>query len=250
MRRLLSLAAGVSLLALASLPAAAQTWSGPSGTNTGFLVESYPSGKAFGALAVYDAGGSPITYIFDGNDQDSTHVNGALYAPSNGQTLGGACRTVAMAASSTTLRATFANARQGSYNTGGSDVALTRTEIQSGYPEPTSGANYINRGWYWNPDCPGQGFHLEVQGDTIFIFGFMYDETGRGTWFYSSGTLVRNTSNATSSFSGPAQQCSRATGSTVCDSALGTITFQFPRNNAAVMTAPNGTVVNLEPYTP
>jgi hypothetical protein len=41
-------------------------------------------------------------------------------------------------------------------------------------------------GWWWNPAEGGRGFAIEVQGDSVFMAGFMYEADGQATWYVSS----------------------------------------------------------------
>jgi hypothetical protein len=42
-------------------------------------------------------------------------------------------------------------------------------------------------GWWWNPAEDGRGFSVEVLGNHIFFAAFLYDVTGRSTWYVSTG---------------------------------------------------------------
>ena len=44
-------------------------------------------------------------------------------------------------------------------------------------------------GWYFNADEPGRGFNIEIQGDTLFMAGFVYDTNGNPIWVISSGPM-------------------------------------------------------------
>ncbi|MCM2329295.1 MAG: hypothetical protein NDI88_15560, partial [Lysobacter sp.] len=44
-------------------------------------------------------------------------------------------------------------------------------------------------GWWWNPAEDGRGFSLEVQGNNIFFAAFLYDVSGRSTWYVSTGPV-------------------------------------------------------------
>ena len=45
-------------------------------------------------------------------------------------------------------------------------------------------------GWWWNPLEDGRGFSLEVRGNNIFFAAFLYDVSGRSTWYVSTGPGV------------------------------------------------------------
>lgn len=38
-------------------------------------------------------------------------------------------------------------------------------------------------GYWWNPAEPGRGYNIEQQGDTVFMAAFLYDTSGRATWW-------------------------------------------------------------------
>jgi hypothetical protein len=53
---------------------------------------------------------------------------------------------------------------------------------------PPRGAR-IESGYWWAPDEPGRGFVLEVQGDRVFLGGYMYDAAGEPLWYLAQATL-------------------------------------------------------------
>ncbi len=42
-------------------------------------------------------------------------------------------------------------------------------------------------GWWWYPAQDGRGFGIEVRGNTLFMSGYLYDDTGHATWVVSAG---------------------------------------------------------------
>lgn len=60
--------------------------------------------------------------------------------------------------------------------------------VQSGTPQS---------GWWWNPAESGRGYSIEVSGNTLFMAAYLYDGSGRATWYVSAGAL-----NADRSYSG------------------------------------------------
>src|SRR5208282_934517 len=56
-------------------------------------------------------------------------------------------------------------------------------------------------GWYYNADQPGRGFNIEIQDDTLFMAGFVYDTNGNPIWVISSGPM-----SADAVYMGPAFQ--------------------------------------------
>ena len=45
-------------------------------------------------------------------------------------------------------------------------------------------------GWWWNPSQDGRGFGIEVRGNTLFMSGYLYDDTGHATWVVSAGPVA------------------------------------------------------------
>lgn len=50
-------------------------------------------------------------------------------------------------------------------------------------------AELPERGLYWQPSLPHQGYYIEHQNNTVVIFVFAYDEQGHAEWFSASGPL-------------------------------------------------------------
>ena len=44
-------------------------------------------------------------------------------------------------------------------------------------------------GWWWNPLEDGRGFSIEVRGHNIFFAAFLYDVSGRSTWYVPTGPV-------------------------------------------------------------
>ncbi|HWQ94677.1 MAG TPA: delta-60 repeat domain-containing protein, partial [Gammaproteobacteria bacterium] len=65
-----------------------------------------------------------------------------------------------------------------------SGFGLARYLNDSGLPQP---------GWWWNPDESGRGFSVEVSQNTLFMAGYLYDASGRATWYASAGPMANNT---------------------------------------------------------
>ena len=44
-------------------------------------------------------------------------------------------------------------------------------------------------GWWWYPLQDGRGFGIEVQGNNMFMSGYLYDSTGHATWMVAEGKV-------------------------------------------------------------
>ena len=71
------------------------------------------------------------------------------------------------------------------------------TMIASGTNQPVAtipGANTClpqspQSGWWWYPLQDGRGFGIEVQGNNMFMSGYLYDTTGHATWVVAEGKV-------------------------------------------------------------
>jgi hypothetical protein len=44
-------------------------------------------------------------------------------------------------------------------------------------------------GWWWNPLEDGRGFSIEVRGRNLFFASFLYDASGRSSWYVATGAV-------------------------------------------------------------
>ncbi len=42
-------------------------------------------------------------------------------------------------------------------------------------------------GWWWNPSESGRGFSIEASGNNLFMASYLYDASGRATWYVAVG---------------------------------------------------------------
>ena len=114
-------------------------------------------------------------------------------------------------------------------------LAHARYLNDSGLPQP---------GWWWNPDESGRGFGIEVSQNTLVMAGYLYDASGRATWYTSAGPITNNTlyQGALQSFgngqtlSGPYKPYS------LTNPNAGNVTMQFSDATHGTLTWPGGTI--------
>jgi photosystem II stability/assembly factor-like uncharacterized protein len=105
-----------------------------------------------------------------------------------GQTLTGAYKPPAAGASLGRITLTFASEATATLTWPGGSSTLTRYAFGSG----ASSAGFES-GWWWNASEAGRGYSIEVQGNRLFMVGFMYDDAGNPLWYLSEGTLANGT---------------------------------------------------------
>jgi alpha-tubulin suppressor-like RCC1 family protein len=99
-------------------------------------------------------------------------------------------------------------------------------------------------GWWWNPLEDGRGYSVEVRGNNIFFASFLYDVSGRSTWYvstgpaslegsYYSGALLNATGGQTLGGSYPGRPAI---------STLGNMTLTFHNEASGTLVWPGGTV--------
>ncbi|MEO7743691.1 MAG: hypothetical protein ABIR98_12190 [Usitatibacter sp.] len=76
---------------------------------------------------------------------------------------------------------------------GGSGTAMINTGINRAAVTVPGSLTCIpsapQTGWWWNPLEDGRGFSLEKRGNNLFFAAFLYDISGRSTWYVSSGPV-------------------------------------------------------------
>ena len=99
-------------------------------------------------------------------------------------------------------------------------------------------------GWWWNPAEDGRGYSVEVRGNNIFFASFLYDVSGRSTWYvstgpvslegsYYSGALLNATGGQTLGGTYPGRPAI---------SSLGNMTLTFHNASSGTLVWPGGTV--------
>ena len=101
-------------------------------------------------------------------------------------------------------------------------------------------------GWWWNADESGRGFFMEVQGNSVFIAGYMYELMGDAIWYIASGALSAQQLNASwAEYANGQTLTSGYKAAELKSSAVGRLRLVFSDGQTAVMTMPDGRNVNL-----
>jgi hypothetical protein len=97
-------------------------------------------------------------------------------------------------------------------------------------------------GYWWNPAENGRGFVIEVQGNQMFMAGFLYAANGEATWVASHGAMATAThySGPLITFSGGQTLTGSYQAPTQDPTPLGTIAIDFATDTTATITWPGG----------
>ncbi len=156
----------------------------PNESGRGFFVESH-DGVTFIGAYLYDADGHATWFVAGGPNADPYNYTGDLYNKTGGQTLFGDYVAPGNAVVVGQISVHFSDDTHGTVTWSGGAVQIERQIFGSG-----DAAFQPFSGWWWNPDESGSGFSVEVQGNNLFIVGFMYDDSGRPVWYYSAGPMM------------------------------------------------------------
>jgi hypothetical protein len=97
-------------------------------------------------------------------------------------------------------------------------------------------------GLWWNPSESGRGYEIDLQGDTMIVTTYVYEDSGDPIWYLSSGTYDHATGVFTSAYdifaNGQCFGCPYAAPDHTGNA--GPITITFQTNQTATLTYPGG----------
>ena len=99
-------------------------------------------------------------------------------------------------------------------------------------------------GWWWNPAEDGRGFGIEVRGNTMFMSGYLYDQSGNATWVVSAGPAALDGSffNSTLYHVSNGQTLTGAYKAPAPVTLDGPITLSFTNARTGTLIWPGGTI--------
>lgn len=195
---------------------------------------------------LYESSGRATWYTSAGPITNNTLYQGTLQSFGNGQTLTGLYKTNSLVnADAGNVTIQFSDATHGTLTWPGGTIPIERYVFGAGASsfQPESG-------WWWNESESGRGFTLEVQGNKLFIEGYMYDDQGNPIWYISAGNMTSATL-----YQGQWEQY--ANGQTLTGSYkkpdqvngnVGSITIEFTSRTTATLTLPDGRQIALTRY--
>ena len=99
-------------------------------------------------------------------------------------------------------------------------------------------------GWWWNPTQSGRGFSIELQGNNLFMAGYLYADDGRATWLVSGGAMTNSSTygGPLLAFGGGQTLSGPYKPSTLANPNVGNLTLQFSDASHGTLTWPGGTI--------
>ena len=164
-------------------------WWNPAEGGRGFAIEKLGN-KIFMAGFLYNDSGRPTWFTATG-ELSGNVFTAPIRLYSNGQTLSGAyVAPTQLSTSPGNVSLNFSDPTHAVMTWPGGTVVLQRFEIVPGSLALPAPSFLPERGWWWNASEGGRGYALEIQGDNMFIAGFMYDANGQPAWYVSTGKMT------------------------------------------------------------
>lgn len=99
------------------------------------------------------------------------------------------------------VKLVFTSAATATMQMGAETISIQRYQFSDQWASPM--LNAPRTGWWDQPSQSGRGYFLEVQGNTLFAGGLIYNAAGQPSWFTSTGPV-----DSTGTFSGNLTVCS------------------------------------------
>jgi len=234
--------------ALTCAPQAPQTgwWWNPLEGGRGFSIEASGNSLFFAAFH-YEASGRATWNVSPGpTSLGGSFFTSDLYSVTGGQTLAGPYHA-ADAVKAGTVTLSFSDASHGTMVWPGGSVPIERQNFLPGSLAAPPLANQPESGWWWNPDESGRGFFIEWQKDRADIAGYMYDDTGKPTWYIAvyETPNARAFSGAWWTFANGQSMGGVYRAPTQTSNNFAPLSINFTGPDTAVMTLPGGRTTNL-----
>lgn len=242
----------MSSAAAPPLPQTGWWWSQTEG-GQGFGIEIL-NGRLFIGGFLYNADGTPLWFVSNGRLNTEGNYAGNLTQYTGGQTLTGAFVTPTLTTPSVGLiDITFTSATTATMRWRLTGEALITTKQLSrfpiaGGPVIAPAAGMPERGWYVSPGEDGRGWMLEVQGNQLFMAGFMYGSDGKPIWYLSTGPMSSTgaySGNWSTYGNGQTYTSVWAQTTVQTNANAGSVILNFTSPTSGSMTLPNGRVIQL-----
>lgn len=159
-------------------------WWNPNQSGRGFSIEILGT-TLFMAGYLYENDGRATWLVSGGPMQDATTYVGRLSAFSNGQTLTGDYQAPVPPTDAGAVTLQFTDDSHGTLTWPGGTIPIERFRFSNAAAASFQPEN----GWWWNEAESGRWFFTEIQGDQVFMAGYMYDANGNPVWYVSRGAM-------------------------------------------------------------
>ena len=165
-------------------------WVGPNLPSAGFVMEQQ-NGRMMMMAFVYNYFGAPMWMTATDQFTSGTLLTGA-HTFSGGQTMTGGYRAPSDEGIQGILQVQFADDGSASMNWTPNPFMRMTTKLQrfgfTGGPGIPGAA--VESGFWSSPSEPGRTFSIEMQDNSLFIVGAMFDDFGSPTWYLSFGPMT------------------------------------------------------------
>ena len=216
-------------------------WWNASESGRGYSLE-IQGNRLFMAAYMYTADGRAVWYVSAGTLNQDGSFQGDVTEYAGGQTLSGAFKPAHVKGAVTSMQLSCSTPASCTLVWAGRTVAITRFLFDN----TTKSASAPQSGWWWNADESGRGFFMEVQGNSLFVAGYMYDVVGNAIWYIASGALPAKQLNTSwAEYANGQTLTSKYQVAELKSGAVGNLRLVFSDSQTAVMTMPDGRNVNL-----
>lgn len=173
-----------SVSASTSMAIASGVWWNPAENGRGYTIEVRGKTLVFYTY-LFDASGNATWYGGANVMNSNGTVDILLQEYAGGQSLLGAYKAPSVKGSVTNARLACSTSTTCTLTWAGGTVPIQKYQY-AGSPKY---ANSPESGLWWDPSASGRGYFVDVQGDTLAFYAYLYDQSGRAAWYLSAGKL-------------------------------------------------------------
>ena len=225
-------------------------WLNPNEGGRGFNIEKRGN-SLFMATFLYDASGRATWYGIGPGAMTGSTYTGTLDSYAGGQTLTGAYKSPAIAGSGGAVTINFTSPATATMTWPGGTIPLQRYDFGPGGAGAPPAAGTPEPGWWWAPAEGGRGYAIEIQGNSMFLAGYMYDAQGNPVWYASGPAAMTNAMT----YVGVWQEYGNGQTLTgawhlpqITNSNAGNVTIQFSTTTTGTLVFPDGRQVAIQRF--
>jgi hypothetical protein len=197
------------------------------------------------AAYMYGEDGRAVWYVSAGTIQPDGTYAGDVNEYAGGQTLSGAYKAAQVKKTVAQMRLQCTTSSACTVEWAGRTVPITRLR----FDDTVKSSRAPESGWWWNADESGRGFFVEVQGNTLFLAGYMYDAGGNAVWYIASGAVPNQRLNANwMEYANGQTLTGNYQAAQLKNSNVGSARLVFINTTAAVLTLPDGRPLALSRF--